>query len=98
MANNRLYLVCTICLNDPNTTWKDCFLPLAGYFPTPGWELFDSFSKRAPGWLFGHRHGGLLGEFLTAMDESNLADPLVDAKRALMIAGLKVTPEGMVRK
>lgn len=90
MANNRLYLVCTICLDDPNTTCEECFLLLAAYFPRQGWELFYSFPARAGGWLDGHRHGGLCGDFLlSAIDESKLNDPRVDVKRALLIAGLK---------
>ncbi len=65
MANNRMYLVCTQCLQTPDVPWEDCHLYLAKYYPHQGW-----YFNRDPGktetelgkFLETHSHKSLFGQ------------------------------------
>lgn len=39
MANNRLYLCCIKCLQDPNKELSDCIFFMFKYYPKTGWYI-----------------------------------------------------------
>lgn len=39
MANNRMYLCCSVCAQKPETSLEECIQYLAKYYPETGWYV-----------------------------------------------------------
>jgi hypothetical protein len=84
VANNRMVLACTECVNNPATTPEDCFFYLLKYYPSTGWyvvrgeEQLPQFAAELNVWLDKHKHGSLLGEYLLLLPERVLSERAQD--------------------
>lgn len=67
MANERLYLACTYCIHNPDTTQEGCLFYFAKYYPSTGWYTTApaDFQKKLDEWFDQHKHGTLHGQFVT---------------------------------
>lgn len=96
MANNRLYLCCTICAQREETLFEDCMYLLAKYYPTQGWAsrtiARGDLDADLDAWFDKHRHGGLFGEYIFTIYEG-LFDPAARAKHELL-AGVQHVLDG----
>lgn len=73
MANNRMYLVCSRCLQDESTKWDDCVVYVEKYYPSMGWMADDAtaLGERLNGFFRAHMHGSALGEEFRIIYESS---------------------------
>ncbi len=84
MANNRCYLVCQICLAKDETDWSECAVWFGKYYPSTGWT-YDGGPARLDDFGQRHHHGTLFGDELMLVREDALGDPIIQAKRELMV-------------
>jgi hypothetical protein len=85
MANNRMYLVCRRCAEEEATTFEECVLFLAKYYPTTGWYLRASPSlvEAVDAWFDLHIHGDMYGEFITLLYEGQISEVAHDKREIL---------------
>lgn len=95
MANNRMYLLCTLCAQDDHTPLEDCLFFLAKYYPNTGWYIRGGktlqqedgtaveFVDVADAFFDRHKHGGMYGEYMLPVFE-DLIDPTQRAKREII--------------
>ena len=76
MANNRMYLCCTVCCEDPEKTFDDCLFFLAKYYPREGWyaRVDTSLDERIDAWFVKHIHGTLFGDYIRVLTEQQMVD------------------------
>lgn len=73
MANQRMYLICTQCLEKPETTLEECIEWLGKYYPMGGWEMPEQedvqrFFKK-------HDHRGTLdGKYVRIIYDSEFSE------------------------
>lgn len=74
MANQRMYLVCTECLEKPQTTLEECITCLSKYYPEGGWQFPDDFGATELKRFFEkHDHRGTLdGKYVRIVYDSEL--------------------------
>lgn len=95
MANNRAYLVCIECLQDPEVIdlWGDngCLIMMFKYYPNTGWYInVGNELKEKAAWvdktnefLDKHKHPSMYGEHLLIF-EGELNSPKEIAKREIL--------------
>jgi len=92
MANNRLYLCCTICADDPEKSFDEACRYFLKYYPSSGWYVPSEMVRKPDGvevsritslneWLDTHKHGTMYGQYLTLIDEASIPDQAADFGR-----------------
>lgn len=92
MANNRTFLCCTRCGEDPNIGLDVCLFPLFKYYPLTGWyldiERTDAakvaWVDRLAAWLEAHTHETLFGQFLMFYEGD--IDEVAQSKQEILAA------------
>ena len=64
MANNRMHLVCMLCLEDESIDWRDCHVCVEKYYPSMGWMAADpvDFGERLNHFFEDHHHRTTFGD------------------------------------
>ena len=71
MANNRMYLLCTYCVDQAEDGQLDLAAAthfLAKYYPSTGWYT-NEHTTGLDEWFGRHQHGGMYGEYIYTVFE-----------------------------
>lgn len=72
MANQRMYLVCEICMNKEEYTFEQCSQYLTKYYPSSGW-LDDLMLEGVKQFFMDHDHRTLEGRYARIIYDSEFS-------------------------
>lgn len=105
MANNRMYLICTHCVEDAREGELDIdkvTFYFAKYSPTSGWYIRGGkiltresgeqieFVDALDIWFDAHKHGGMYGEYIYTVFQDVVGGDFAKDTRAVLDAVTKV--------